>query len=305
MRKTKLFPVSLVFSHCALYLCTSNRQTEMKRICAMTMVRNDEFFLRRWVDYYGHQLGREHLYVFLDGLDQTLTGDYEGMNVQAVPHIEGNVHEADRGRINFLSAQADHLFQHYDLVIGTDVDEFLLVDPVLGRTLPDYLSSLSVRTSVSALGLDVGQHLHREDPIRDSIPLLAQRRYAVLSDRYSKCSVLARPVNWGSGFHRVRGHGYHIMPDLYLFHFGCSDQTRLVALYAHSERQTKGWQQHLERRLRTTQLVTDKAPRSWDTTIARARHIENVFHQPYAWNKPTLLRRKWVVEIPERFRQLV
>lgn len=277
----------------------------MKRICAMTMVRNDEFFLRRWVDYYGRQLGREHLYVFLDGLDQTLTGDYEGVNVQAVPHIEGGVHQADRGRIDFLSAEAARLFQRYDLVIGTDVDEFLLVDPALGVTLPAYLSSLPVRTSVSALGIDVGQHLHREGPIGDDLPLLAQRRYAVLSDRYSKCSVLARPVSWGSGFHRVRGHGYHIVPHLYLFHFGCADQARIVALYAHSERQTKGWQQHLERRLRTTRLVTDQAPLGWDAATHRARRIENVFHQPYAWNKPTLLRRKWVVEIPERFRPLV
>ena len=35
-----------------------------KKICALTMVRNDEFYLRKWVAYYGGQLGRENLYVY-------------------------------------------------------------------------------------------------------------------------------------------------------------------------------------------------------------------------------------------------
>ena len=33
----------------------------MKHIAALTMVRNDEFFLRKWVEYYGRELGRENL----------------------------------------------------------------------------------------------------------------------------------------------------------------------------------------------------------------------------------------------------
>ena len=44
----------------------------MKRICAITMVRNDEFYLRKWTAYYGAQLGEENLYVYLDGKDQPL-----------------------------------------------------------------------------------------------------------------------------------------------------------------------------------------------------------------------------------------
>ena len=46
-----------------------------------------------------------------------------------------------------------------DLVIGTDVDEFLIVDPMLGVSLAEYLSTAEVRGSLSALGLDVVRHL--------------------------------------------------------------------------------------------------------------------------------------------------
>ena len=65
----------------------------MKKIAALTMVRNDEFFLRKWVGYYGPQLGKDNLYVFFDGLDQTVPPFCEGVNVRVVSHIEGNVRQ--------------------------------------------------------------------------------------------------------------------------------------------------------------------------------------------------------------------
>ena len=34
-----------------------------KRIAVITVVRNDDFYLRKWVEYYGRELGRENLYV--------------------------------------------------------------------------------------------------------------------------------------------------------------------------------------------------------------------------------------------------
>ena len=65
---------------------------------------------------------------------------------------------ADRGRIDFISEQAATLLERYDMVIGTDVDEFLVVDPALNVTLADFLSSLPEKISFSGLGIDVGQH---------------------------------------------------------------------------------------------------------------------------------------------------
>ena len=60
-----------------------------KRICAVTMVRNDEFFLRKWVAYYGAELGFENLYVFLDGTDQPLPDWCPGVNVVAKERVPG------------------------------------------------------------------------------------------------------------------------------------------------------------------------------------------------------------------------
>ena len=75
----------------------------MKKIAAITMARNDDFYLRKWVAYYGSQLGRENLYIYLDGLDQTV-GDYcEGTHAQAVEKIGNQVVAAEKGRLSFLS----------------------------------------------------------------------------------------------------------------------------------------------------------------------------------------------------------
>ena len=47
--------------------------TTTKKICDITMARNDAFFLEHWIAYYGAILGKENLYIYLDGTDQPIT----------------------------------------------------------------------------------------------------------------------------------------------------------------------------------------------------------------------------------------
>ena len=277
-----------------------------KRIAALTMVRNDEFFLRKWVAYYGRELGKKNLYVVFDGLDQNVPDFCAGVNVEVVEHVQGNVREADRGRIDLLSERAGRLFARYDMVIGTDVDEFLVVDPLDGRSLVEFLSQTQTRLpSISGLGIDVGQKLGEEGAIDASRPFLSQRGYAKLSTRYSKASVLLRPVAWGSGFHRTRKGNFHIVRNLYLFHFGCVDLDRIKAKMNDGELAAAGWTRHLRKRAGTIFLVSRGPARGWDGTVAWARRIQNVVRPPYAWNKPAMFELKIVVRIPERFSAIV
>lgn len=277
----------------------------MKRIAAITMVRNDDFFLRKWVEYYGRELGAGNLYVYMDGLDQPVADDIAGRaNITAVPHIEGNVSRADRGRINFLSERARELFGRYDIIIGTDVDEFLAVDPALGESLGEYLSRIKISPAVSGLGIDVGQNLGSESEIDAGRPFLSQRSYGFLSSRYTKSSVISRPVSWGSGFHRVRRHNFRIDPNLYLFHFGCIDLKRIEARFGDADRINSGWTHHLEKRARTIRIVTETPASEWEPAVARARKIQTWCRLINAWNKPVMVGR-CVVRIPERFANII
>ena len=165
-----------------------------KKICALTMVRNDEFYLRKWVAYYGAELGYENLYVYLDGKDQEIPDWCPGVNVEAVDKIPGQVVEAEKGRLDFLSSTAARLLETYDLVIGTDADEFLIVDPELNMSLSESLDNAGVKDTLSGQGVDVGQHTEEEGDIREDAPFLSQRHYARLSTRYTKPCVIAKPV---------------------------------------------------------------------------------------------------------------
>ena len=277
----------------------------MKRIAALTMVRNDEFYLRKWIEYYGAQLGRENLYVYFDGLDQLVPEWCEGVNVTLCPKVVGQVAKSDKGRINFLSDRAAKLFKRYDLVIGTDADEILIVDPKLGLSLAEYLSQANITTTLSGLGVDVGQHVTLEEPIDPSRPFLSQRHYGRLSSRYTKANVIAQPLRWGSGFHRVKGHNYHIGKDLYLFHFGYFDIGRIEARFADPSRCADGWTKHLTKRSKTIRLCSSRKAHRWERAVPIARLIQTIFRPPYALNKPSMLEQAVIVRIPERFHNIV
>ena len=231
------------------------------------MVRNDEFFLRKWVEYYSAQIGVSNLYVYFDGNDQVVPDFCAGVNVCVRERVPGLVAAADRGRIDFLSSQAADLLQKYDMVIGTDVDEFLVVDPALGMSLTDFLSQLPDRVSYSGLGIDIGQHLGKETEIVETVPFLKQRHFARLSTRYSKSTVITRPVQWGSGFHRVRNTDFKIIKDLYLFHFGCVDMKRLEAKFSDKDKIATGWERHLKKRAKTIYDVSQRPAKSWESWV--------------------------------------
>lgn len=277
----------------------------MKKICAVTMVRNDEFFLRRWVKYYGEELGKENLYIFLDGKDQPVPEWCAGAHVTACDKIQGQVVEAEKERLRFLSEQAAALLESYDMVIGTDADEFIIADPSLGMTLREFLSSVPPHTSLSGLGVDVGQNTDTEKEIDPSATFLSQRKYGLLSTRYTKPSIITRPVTWGSGFHRIKGHNFHIVPGLFLFHFGYFDLKRIEARFKDKDRQAAGWGRHLAKRARTINIVSRKKAHDWEKWTKAARIMQSLVRPPYAWNKPAMLNMDIVVRIPDKFNDII
>lgn len=279
----------------------------MKKIAAITMVRNDDFYLKKWVEYYGRELGgKNNLYIYFDGLDQEIGEFCRGTNTFKVPKIGKKVVEAEKGRLQFLSWKAAELLTSgYDLVIGVDADEFIVVDPKLGKTLVEYLSVLKIDGAISALGLDFGQKVGVEKDITEDEPFLRQRHYAQIGTHYTKPSIMAEPLTWGSGFHRIKGRNFHIAKDLYLFHFGYFDQKRLEDRFNDQDRLKQGWGKHMKRRARAIKLVTELPARKFEKWTKIARFLQTIIRPVYAWNKPAMLGIDIVVAIPLRFEDIV
>lgn len=278
----------------------------MKRIAVITMARNDEFFLNRWVKYYGKLFGEENLYIYLDGLDQSIPKEAGNANVTLVEKQGLKVVEAENLRLNFLSDRAAELFKKgYELIIGCDSDEFLIVDEKTGKTLPEYLSSVKINTSISALGLDVGQHLQKEQALDKTKAILQQRSYALINSRFTKTNIIAKPVRWGRGFHRVRGKNFKIDRNLYLLHFGNVDYETLNTKFQSKDIIARGEQAHFKRaRFSVIDNVTNIKSIAGDKVFEPARFIQSSFRPIYAWNKPIMMGIKWVVEIPQRFKNV-
>ena len=272
----------------------------LKKIAVITMARDDEFFLSRWIAYYGKQFGTENLYILLDGIDQKKPANTGKAHIEKLPHTPMSRATGDKYRIGKLSDLAKKLLKSYDIVIGCDSDEFLIVDPNTKKTLAEYLSELKIKTTVSGLGLDVGQHMDKEQPLDTTQSFLDQRGYALLSTRYTKPVVINRPVNWGSGFHSIKNHNFHIDKNLYLLHFGAIDMNMLITK---ATKRGPDWVNHLRRRGNgTINTVTKSTPRD-EKYMQRARIMQRIFRPIYALDKPGMLGLKRVVKIPQRFKK--
>ncbi len=282
---------------------------KLKRFSAITMVRNDAFFLPKWINYYGGIFGFENLYVIFDGFDQTRPNceGAEQVNFVSIPHKSEKLSHGDRTRANFVSHLSNSLFRYYDGVIFTDADEFLVVDPNTKTDLVTYLSRVKARVSIAALGIDVIHDRTNEPDLDPSKPYLEQRHFGQIDSIYSKPSTLFRPARRGGGGHRLKYHFSRIDPNLYLFHFGLVDYGQSVKKLEVSLQGRTGElrQDYLTARQAQFDMITDLPVLDGDKTIPKARH-----HQMWKrdWKRPLNPGRMAQlprISIPERFRALV
>ncbi|MEX0969168.1 MAG: glycosyltransferase family 2 protein [Paracoccaceae bacterium] len=286
------------------------------QIAAITTVRNDRLFLRKWIDYYGANFGRRNLFVIIDGHDQDVPAGCEGVNFLHLPHrnYESEIASVpmrrvgvDHNRSRAVSDLARALWRYdYQAIMAMDVDEFLIADPARHTSLRAYVEAAPRRyATLSGLGLDVVQHLGKERAIDPARPFLLQRSHAVVSHAYTKPVLAFRPVTWGGGFHRVKRRNYHIGQDLFLLHFGLIDYETAMGRVNDPNLIKSGWGPHLQRRHAAFRHVEASVPQGGDAVFPKARRRLTWVRKLLAWNKPARLPGEPVVILPERFAGLL
>ena len=113
----------------------TQNKIRLKKIAAITMARNDEFFLTRWIKYYGDAIGTENLYIYLDGLDQKVPKNVGAAHIKKLPHTDMPRTIGDKYRIGLMNKLSNELLNQYDIIIGCDCDEFLIVDPATKKNI--------------------------------------------------------------------------------------------------------------------------------------------------------------------------
>lgn len=286
------------------------------KVACITTVRNDRIFLRKWIEYYGSNFGRQSLFVIIDGLDEEIPAGFEGVNFLHLRHrdwaaevrntpMRRVVMEHNRSRA--ISDLARTLWRYdYDAVIATDVDEFLIADPARHASLDAFIQAHPPRTStLSGLGLDVVQDLKSEPAIDPTRAFLQQRRVAVMSNAYTKPVLAFRPVTWGAGLHRVKGRNFHIHPDLFMLHFGMIDYEVAMGRANDPNLIAAGWGPHMQRRESLFRMVEAASPVEAEPLFDWARRRLTWRRRPLAWNKPAKLPGPPVVTLPLRFQSIL
>lgn len=192
----------------------------MQNVAVVTMVRDDAFFLKAWLRYYGGLFGRENCYVINHGRGAEVAALAEGCNVIGIP---GDPHRNfDVKRWGLLNNLVGGLRRYYRHVIVGDVDELVVLDPEAGQGLDAFLAAMPEGRVLTPVGLEV---IHRidleESPVKETI--IGPRRHVRPAPHYSKPCVISAPVKIARGGHFTQYDKIHVPEHLYLMHLKFCD----------------------------------------------------------------------------------
>ena len=192
----------------------------MQTACALTMVRDDAFFLKAWLRHYGGIFGRENCYVVNHGRGDEVATLAEGCNVIGIP---GEAHRKfDQKRWRMLNNFVMGLRCYYDHVVVGDVDELVVLDPEAGTDLKSWLATVPPNRVMTPLGLEV---IHRIDVESDEIgdAILGPRRHVRPAPHYSKPCIVSTGTKIARGGHFTQYPKLHTPDHLYLLHLKFCD----------------------------------------------------------------------------------
>ena len=197
--------------------------SEPLRVAALTFCRDEARMLPLWLRYYGDQLGTENLYVVDDNSVDGSTDDLP-CDVLRIPPVRGGKFESTR--MGVLGGLGRALLAAYDVVVFTDVDEFVVPDPAAYGGLLEFLAAHPDLDAIGAMGLNVVHDVAHEAALDLERPILGQRRLAKFLPVMCKPSIKQVPAPWYAASHGLRA-PYAVHPELWMFHMKFADRDHL------------------------------------------------------------------------------
>lgn len=243
-----------------------------RRVAAWTMVRDDDYFLKLWVDYYSQFIPRSQLFILVDGEDSTLPDGIDGCQVIVFP--KSTMEKGwDQKRWNFLSHFSSSLVTRFDVVLGGDVDELIVLDPEAGEDPIQYVLEQTNQPVISPFAIEIIHRLDLEEPLDTSKPILRQRRFGRINASYCKPCIHRIPIKWSLGQHYSDHSELALSDRLFLIHLRYVDQDMLMARQDQrlarindktgqrvSEAAGAGWQRSVKSMDNFLQSFVDKGP---------------------------------------------
>jgi hypothetical protein len=190
---------------------------KLERIAAVTIVFNEEYFLPKWVTYYGELLGYQNLFVIDDGSDK---------NPREYLHPDVNVIRQPRTSFSSwrlcrtLSEMQRMLLETYDVVLVLDSDEFVVTDRADCNNLVDHLHKIYPFKSgrIRTVGWEVIHRMQLEESLDVARPISEQRKYLLRSGYFDKPIITNQEASYMPGNHNCYEDAASDI-DLHMLHF--------------------------------------------------------------------------------------
>lgn len=203
--------------------------SQVPRLAALTMVRDEQVMLPRWIAHYGRQCGLDNLFV-ID--DNSTDGSTNGLPCSVIRIPSWGDKHFETTRMKLVSNIAAGLLEAYDAVLFADADEFLVADPRKHASLVDLVAARPGAEVLAAQALNVVHDPVREGPLDPEQPVLGQRRWAKFVPLMCKPAIKRTAAPWVAGSHGLTV-PFEIDPDLYLFHLKFAEREHLRATGDH------------------------------------------------------------------------
>jgi hypothetical protein len=214
------------------------------------MVHNEAVFLPIWLRYYSRFFGPDDIYV-LD--HDSSDGSTDRGGFVRIPVTHESVDHT--WMVRAIEAHQRELFDRYDAVLVTDVDEIVAPRPG-GGTLAEYIDRLE-DDFVNCVGYEVIHMVDREGPFDPARGVLDQRGHWFLNSAYHKPALTTSPCRWGPGFHAREDRRMQIDPDLCMIHLHRMDYE--ICLARHRYRSGRRWNKRdLEHSWARHNLIVDE-----------------------------------------------
>jgi Glycosyl transferase family 2 len=218
-----------------------------RRCAALTIVKDEAFFLPLWLRYFSQHFAPEDMYVLdHDSSDRST----EGLACQ-VERISNGLYFDHAWLVRQVKEMQRGLLRRYEYVLFCEADEIVVPDLRAYRGLNDYLAKLDAG-AVRCTGYELIHDPSKEPPIVAAEPILRQRsmwfRSATL---YSKPAIAREVLDYKWGFHAAANRMVQD-PALYMVHLHRLDYTYCRERHEWKARQTfkddgpaMGWQHHV------------------------------------------------------------
>ena len=256
----------------------------MKPVAILTMVYEDDLFLRIWLAYWERFVPRSNLYVLIHGNYEHYERMVAGCNTIRIARPPMHA-DSDRNRWKMLSELCSGLTYMFERVIYNDVDEIVALDPKVGDDPIEYILNRP-EPVITPFAVDVVEPQELDLPPVDlTKPILSQRPFIASSAPYSKPCIISEDIDWSPGGHYSNKPDIFLSSRLVLFHLRLFDRSN------YEERSRK--RRAMVSDPQTGKLIEGLAAPSWRRTNEFDRYsIKD--EQPMKKISFRQDRRKWV-----------